>query len=143
MKLLIFCLLLASGVTMNQARAQAYRVIVNEENETTSLTKEETSKIFMKKTVSWKSGSKITVVDQTADTPVRKQFSLDIHGKAVAAVKAYWQQQIFSGKGVPPAEKSGDGAVLDFVSANAGAVGYVFGGVDLSGYKVKSIKITE
>jgi ABC-type phosphate transport system substrate-binding protein len=143
MKNLIIFLLLAAGIAVNEAKAQSYRVIVNEDNETTALTKENASRIFMKKTTAWKSGTKITVVDQSADSPVRKQFSLDIHGKALTAVKAYWQQQIFSGKGVPPAEKNGDSAVLEFVSNNPGAVGYVFGGIDLSGYKVKSIKITE
>jgi hypothetical protein len=45
--------------------------------------------------------------------------------KSVSSIKAYWQQQIFSGRDVPPPEKQSEAEVLEFVRSNATAIGYV------------------
>jgi hypothetical protein len=44
--------------------------------------------------------------------------------KSVAQVLAYWQQQIYAGRAVPPPEKRID-AVVAFVGSHEGAIGYV------------------
>ena len=53
------------------------------------------------------------------------------HSRSVAAVKSYWQQVIFSGRGVPPPELETDEAVLRFVARHPGAIGYVSGSADV------------
>jgi hypothetical protein len=52
---------------------------------------------------------------------------------------AYWQQQIFSGRGVPPLELSTETAVVEYVRAHPGAVGYVSAGADIRGLKVVEV----
>jgi len=41
---------------------------------------------------------------------------------------------------VAPAEKAGDAAVIAFVKANPGAIGYISGGVTADGVKLLSIR---
>jgi ABC-type phosphate transport system substrate-binding protein len=76
------------------------------------------------------------VVDQTDRSSVREEFSRVVHGKSAAAVKSTWNQQIFSGRDVPPVEKSSDGDVVAFVRATPGAVGYVSDGANTEGLHV-------
>jgi ABC-type phosphate transport system substrate-binding protein len=56
---------------------------------------------------------------------VREAFSHQIHGKGTAAIKAYWEKMIFSGRDVPPPEKASSGEVAAYVRANSGGIGYV------------------
>jgi ABC-type phosphate transport system substrate-binding protein len=123
-----FVLVLALlGAAPASSSAEGYQVIVNVANPASSLPKEQLSKIFMKKVQKWDSGQPITPVDQDQASPARAAFSKTVHGKPASAVASYWQQQIFAGRDVPPAEKANDAAVIAFVKANAGAVGYVSG----------------
>ena len=59
--------------------------------------------------------------------------------RSVAAVRSYWQQRIFSGRGVPPPELDDDAAVVRYVLKYPGAIGYVTEGTPLEGAKVVTI----
>jgi ABC-type phosphate transport system substrate-binding protein len=123
-----FVLLLALlGAASQSPAAEGYQVIVNVANPAAGVPKDQLSKIFMKKVQKWESGQPIAPVDQDQASPARSAFSKAVHGKPVSAVASYWQQQIFAGRDVPPAEKASDAAVIAFVKANPGAVGYVSG----------------
>lgn len=122
------------------ARAQ-YAVIVNAANPVTSLTKDEASKLFLKKTTKWADGKAVVPVDQDKTAKVRENFCVAVLGRPASAVASYWQQQIFSGEGVPPAEKKTDAAIVSFVAGDPGAIGYVSTAEGLgSGVKVVAIK---
>jgi ABC-type phosphate transport system substrate-binding protein len=99
------------------------------------------SNIFLRKTSRWEGGSEIQPVDLPASSPVRERFSESVLGKAISAIQAYWQRQIFSGHGVPPVEKASEEDVLAYVRANTNAIGYVAAGVPLGG-AVKSVAVT-
>jgi hypothetical protein len=71
---------------------------------------------------------------------VRDNFSRDVHGKPTSAVEAYWQQQVFSGREVPPPEKN-EGSALDFVRSNSNGIAYVSSAADTGGLRV--INVTE
>lgn len=117
----------ALGIAAPAARAAdpGFKVVINGSNSTTSISKEQLSSCFMKQTNTWINGAIVLPVDQPAASPVRIEFSSAVHDRDVNAIKSYWQRQIFSGRGVPPPEKSSDQEVLAFVSANPGAIGYV------------------
>ena len=70
----------------------------------------------------------------------RAAFSEAVIGRSVGAIEIYWQQQIFSGKEVPPATKSSDDDMVAFVKSNPGAIGYVSGGASTAGVKVVEVK---
>lgn len=122
------------------ASAQDFKVIVNSANATTDLPAAVVSKIFLKEAAKFPNGSAATPVDQGKASPVRASFSKAVIGRPVAAVETYWQQQIFSGKEVPPAAKSSDDDVVAFVKANPGAIGYVSAGASTAGVKVIDVK---
>ena len=119
--------------------AQSYKVIVNSSNNISSVSKSELSDLFLKKKAKWTNGQAVSPVDQSAKASVRESFSQDILGKSVGAIKSYWQQFVFAGKGTPPVEKNNDSEVLEYVKNNAGAVGYVSSGANTAGVNVISV----
>ena len=121
-------------------RAQDFAVVVNAANPVTSLARDQVSKIFLKKMTAWKNGEAVLPVDMPEGSRVRASFTAAVHGKSVNAVKSFWQQQIFSGRDVPPPEKTSDADVLAFVRTHPSAIGYVAAGVDL-GRGVKAVPV--
>lgn len=139
-KILTFAFCLAALVGAAPAGAQQYRVIVNAANPTSSLSKDDLARVYLKKMSSWKHGQSVTVVDLGPKSPVRADFSLSVLGRDVPTMKNYWQQSLFSGRGVPPIEQPSDEQVLSFVASNQGAIGYVSANAQLpSGVKVVEI----
>lgn len=128
-------LLLVAFVALGKlaaAQQGGYAVIVNEANGVSTLSAEEVSKIFFKKTHRWTNGLDVLPVDLPESAPAREAFSAAVHGKSVGAVRAFWQQQIFSGRAVPPVEKPSDEQVVAFVRATPGSIGYVSAGAPIS-----------
>lgn len=119
--------------------ASAYKVIVNPSNPTAQLSRLKVGEIFLKKAVRWPEGALVMPVEPSARTPMRQRFTLEIYGKQVIAISAYWQQMIFSGKGIPPPEKSTDADVVAYVRDTPGAIGYVWSGTDTSSVKVVAV----
>lgn len=130
---------------MEEVRAQSndgatYKLVVNAANPVSSLTREEASRLFLKKVTMWKNTKPVLIVDQKASAPVREVFTKEVHGRQVSSVTSYWQQMIFSGRAVPPAEKGSDAEVAAFIVANPSAIGYVTAGAELpSGVKVVAL----
>ena len=116
--------LVAAALTAPGARADGFKVVVHPDNPLESLSRDDLKAVFLK-TRSKIDGRKVVPVDQSASSEVRRVFTKMIHDWTMDAVMAYWQQQIFSGRGVPPPVKDGDQAVIDFVQANPEAIGYV------------------
>ena len=121
--------------------AQDFAVIVNEAVPLTSVTTEDLSRLFQKRATRWANGLSAEPVDQTEQAGVRERFSQAVFAKSVDQVKTWWQTQIFSGRGVPPVELSGDQAVIGFVQSHAGAVGYVSAAATLPA-GVKRLRVT-
>jgi len=94
---------------------------------------------FLKNVTRWPDDETIRPVDQRPDSPTRRKFSESVLKRSVPAVKTYWQQRIFSGRGVPPPELDSDEAVVRYVESHPGAVGYVSGGAAVGKAKVASI----
>ena len=122
------------------ARAQEFTVIVNASNPVSSLPRDEVAKLFLKKTVSWGSGKMVTPVELPPAAKAREAFARAVLNKSPAQVKSYWQQQIFSGRDVPPPVKPTENDVVAFVRSNPGAIGYVSKGVDI-GRGVKALSV--
>ena len=141
-RLLVAASLLALVMGARPAAAQATKVvvIVNASNATTELTNRELSRIFRKEVTRWNDGSTILPVDLPERAPARAEFTQRVHGKPTQAIVAYWQQQIFSGRSVPPVERKNDAEVIEYVRTHPGAVGYVAAGTPLPS-EVKSVAV--
>lgn len=121
------------------AQAAAFKVIVNNSVPINSLSKKAASDLFLKKKTKWDGGAPVSAVDQLDVSSIREGFSKSVHGKTTAAVKSYWNQQIFSGRDVPPVEKRSDAEVVSFVRSTPGAIGYVSEAVATDGVRVVSV----
>jgi ABC-type phosphate transport system substrate-binding protein len=141
MKRFFLTLAALSVCTAAPAAAQGFQVIVHADNPVATIGKSELSGIFFKKSTKFPGGKAATPVDQEKSAAARDAFSKAVHGRAVTAVTAFWQQQIFAGQDVPPAEKGDDADVIAFVKSNPSAIGYVSAGATLgAGVKAVAIK---
>jgi len=142
LKLYLVCaVVLIAALPVGKVQAEArggYKVVVNPSISLSSVSRDELSRIFLKKATKFHDGHSASPVDLPASSSVRDSFSRDVHGKPTSAVEAYWQQQVFSGREVPPAEK-GEGGALDFVRSNSNGVAYVSSGADTEGVKVVNV----
>jgi ABC-type phosphate transport system substrate-binding protein len=133
-------LLLVRAAPGGTQGGDGYRVVVNAANPATSLTAKEVSDVFLGKAARWPDGTVVKPVDQSTVSPVRVTFTREVHGKKVDAIVNYWQQMIFSGRGVPPPAKANDQDVVGYVKANPGGIGYVAQETSVSGVKMILIK---
>lgn len=100
-------------------------VVVNKANTQTTMSSSDLKRIFLGKKTAYSDGSAAVAVYQTANSGVRTTFDQNFLGKNPAQMNSYWSKKMFSGEGVPPKELSSDLAVLEFVSSNPGAIGYL------------------
>jgi ABC-type phosphate transport system substrate-binding protein len=141
-KLIALFALFAVLAVATAASADGWKVVVNASNPTTSISKDRLSQMFLKQLTQWPNGSETLPVDQGVTSAVREVFSHAVHGRSARAIKNWWNQQIFGGKGVPPPELATDARVLSYIINNPGAIGYVDAGTPTSG-DVKVIAVEE
>jgi len=115
----------AAAQPIDMRRGSAFVVVVNDQNASAAMSRTVVSRFFLKKAARWENGAAVLPVDLPANSPIRDAFSREVLSKSVSSIKAYWQQQIFSGRDVPPPEKGDDAAVLEFVQSNPNAIAYV------------------
>lgn len=107
------------------ANGDDFVVVVHPDNPLSSVSRDFLREAFLKRVSAWPDGEHVKPADQKPETRVRDAFSRKVLGRSVAAVKSYWQQRIFSGRGVPPPELESDQAVVAYVLLHRGGVGYV------------------
>jgi ABC-type phosphate transport system substrate-binding protein len=135
--------LIGTGLSLfgapTRAATPTFRVIVNPSNRQTSVPRDFLVELFLKKITRWSDGEVARPVDQRSDSAVRRAFSESVLKRSVLVVKTYWQQRIFSGRGIPPPELDSDALVVEYVLKHGGAVGYVSGACELGGAKVLTV----
>jgi len=107
------------------ATAADFKMVVNSANPVTALPRDTVNRMFLRKTTTWPNGQTVAPVDQHTNAPSRRAFSKAILGKEPAEIAAYWNQQIFSGRALPPPAKPSENEVLAYVRDNPNAIGYV------------------
>jgi hypothetical protein len=138
--LMMFLAVVATPAFVAAEDAAAYRVIVNPKNPLDAAEKRFIANALLKKTQHWPDGSLIHPVDLAIDAPTREELSRNLLGRSTSAVKSYWEQIIFSGRGVPPPELDSDERVIAYVLQHEGALGYVSNRANVGAVKVVSIR---
>jgi hypothetical protein len=136
--LAIALVLLAAGLGLaGLARADDgdFQIIVHPENPATAIDRGFLRDVYLKKATSWRSGAVARPIDLPAGR-VRERYTQSVLRKTRAQLRSYWNQQIFSGKGVPPPSAESVAAVIIFVRSHPGAIGSVPAGADVAGTKV-------
>jgi ABC-type phosphate transport system substrate-binding protein len=112
-----------------------FQVIVHPDNPAAGVERRFLADAFLKKTTRWGNDEPIRPVDLDPASQVRQRFSDEVLHRSVAAVKSYWTQLVFSGRGVPPPELSSDDQIVSYVLTHPGSVGYVSSRATLNGAK--------
>ncbi len=129
-----------SRATASIAANDNFKVIVRSDNTITAVDRSFLRDVFLKKTTEWHDGSTIRPVDLAQSSSAREHFTQDVLKKTPSQLKNYWNQQIFSGKNVPPPEASSAADMISYVLGTPGAVGYLPAGVDPGGAKVIEVR---
>jgi hypothetical protein len=117
----------------------AYKIIVNPANPTSSLTRAQLSRMFLEPST-WPDGQPVLPVDMPPGQPLREVFSTTVHG--IPATTAATRTTTASRGGRPPMTLSSDADVIQYVRLKLGAIGYVSANADVSAVKVLSIDWT-
>jgi hypothetical protein len=137
-------LVAVSSVVMLMAAApephDAYKIIVNPANPTSSLSRSQLSRMFLDPS-KWDNGQPVLPADLTPASPLRELFSTAVHGMAAAAVVARWTNASAAGARMPVTLNS-DADVIQYVRLKLGAIAYVSAAADVSAVKVLSIDWT-
>jgi ABC-type phosphate transport system substrate-binding protein len=127
---------LAAAIALASAAGDDYKVIVNPDNPVSAIDRRFLRDAFLRKASDWDRGVAIRPIDLAHRFAARERFVHEVLNKTPAQLKSYWIQQIFSGKGVPPPEAATPAAVISYVLANPGAIGYLPLDADVGGAKV-------
>lgn len=118
------------------ADGEQFVVIVHPENPAEEIDRDFLRNAYLKKSTEWGDGTTIRPVDLTTSYSAREQFTRQVIRKTPAQLKSYWNQRIFSGKGVPPPEAGSTADLIAYVLSEEGAVGYLPANVDPGDAKV-------
>jgi ABC-type phosphate transport system substrate-binding protein len=117
-----------------------YQIIVHPDNPVREVTRTFLRDAFLKRTAQWGHGGTIRPADLGSKAPARESFSRDVLDRGVAEVKRYWQQQIFSGKGVPPPEMDSEAEAIAFVLKHPGGIAYLSLGASPGGARPVAVR---
>ena len=87
-------------------------------------TQESVALIFRRKQIYWENGTRIQPVNLPPTHPLRRAFSQSILGHLPEGMEDYWREMYFHGV-LPPHVLASEEAVVLFVGATPGAIGYV------------------
>lgn len=117
--------LLLWGLLWGAAAAAEVLVIGHPGIRLSGLSEERIRDLYLGKVVQLPDGSRAEIVDLPGGHPVRDEFYEKVIGKNASQIKAYWAKRVFTGKGSPPDVKSSEAAVVAWVAAAPGRIGYV------------------
>ena len=131
---------LACLLALPAVAADELVVVVHPRNALPSITREELSKLFLKRTDKWPDGTPARPCDLSSTSSVRKSFSTAVHGRSLFVIMAYWQQEIAAGRSTPPSVCATEDVAVEWVRRNAGGVAYVSADTPLNDVKVLPVK---
>ncbi len=122
------CLTLPLLLAMSTVTARAHAdvvVIVSAKSPITSLTAEQTARIFLGKVSNFPDEGDAVPIDQAEGSAIRDEFYSKVVHKNSSQLSAYWAKVIFTGDGRPPEKLESNVAVRKAVANNPNAIGYI------------------
>ncbi len=100
-------------------------VIANKNLNLSSLTIKQVKKLWLGKTKKVADSGNLVPVDIDPSSPNYAAFYKKVANKNPSQIKLYWSKQMFSGKNFPAKRLSDDQSILEWVSSNENAIGYI------------------
>lgn len=128
------------GLPLADADSLTFQLVVHPDNPYRHLERDYVRDLFLKRITRWPNGEMAMPVDLSAKSSVRGAFAEAILHRPLTAVRMYWQQVVFSGRGVPPPELDTDEAVVRYVVQRRGAIGYIAATAQSGEARIVSLK---
>lgn len=110
---------------MDAPLARELVVIVSAKNPVMALRHEQVADIFLAQTGRFPQSGVAIAIDQMLGSGSRDEFYYKVASKSPSLVKAYWTKMVFTGRGGPPKEASGNEAVRKIIAGNPEMIGYI------------------
>ena len=123
--LLAAALLAASAGLGAATGANDLVVVVSSRSPAQAMSVDQVAAIFLGQTGRFPDGTSAVALDQEVGSAQRDDFYRQVTGKSPALLKAHWSKMVFTGRGQPPREASGDAAVRRLVADNPSMIGYI------------------
>lgn len=137
---LVVALLVMSRGNASTAPDGAFKIIANPQVSADAVDRDFVRDAYLKKSTEWPNGDTLHPIDLAAKFREHDRFTEQVIRKTPAQLRTYWNQQIFSGKGVPPPEADAVEDVIDYVVSTKGAIGYVPADADAGKAKVLKLR---
>lgn len=115
---------LALGLAAANASAELV-VVVSSRSQVAAINADQVAAIFLGHASRFPDGTQAVAVDQQLGASQRDSFYRELTGKTPALLKAHWSKMVFTGRGQPPREASGDAGVRRLVAENPAMIGYI------------------
>lgn len=97
-------------------------IVVHPDSGVASMDQNDVVNVFMGRYQKLPSGITAFPVDLS---PQREMFYRQLVAKTLPEINSYWARLVFSGRASPPRQVQDDAEVIEIVSDNRGAIGYV------------------
>jgi hypothetical protein len=138
-KIRCFILLLASLGSWSGARAQDVVLVANKGVQISEITDAELRGIFLGTKTRFSDGSHAVPVTLKGGA-VHEVFLKNHLGEGPEEFRSQWRKMVFTGEGAMPKTFDSEAALLDYVAATPGAVGYVSRFSPHNGVKLLAVK---
>jgi ABC-type phosphate transport system substrate-binding protein len=105
--------------------AEPLVVIVHPDSGVQRMSAEEVANIFLGSEKRLANGLVVLPVELVVPEDLRSTFYKLVAHTSLAQVRSYWAQRFFSGQAQPPRQAQSAEEVIDIVSANKGAIGFI------------------
>lgn len=116
---------LLSALMLITTIAQADVVIIGHPAGPDSISVEQVRDIYLNRSRALPDGQRPTPYELPEGHPSREAFHNAVTGRSNTQLKAFWSQQVFTGKGQPPREASNDTVMKSSVALSPGGIGYI------------------
>ena len=106
-------------------QTHALFIIVNKKNNITTMSTKSIKKIYLGKMTRWGNNEPTVIADYVSSHKLREKFSAQYLGKTAFKVYKIWIRHSLSGRTSPPHYFRDERDIVDYVSSNVGAIGYV------------------
>lgn len=116
--------LFAVGPAAGATAQDDFVLVVNSENDLTTINRKDAELIFLKKQRSWPDGKNISVVINE-NPRIYDSFSHTVLRRSSQQFLVFRKQMLFRGQGMPPLTLKTDQDVVAFVGEHIGSISYV------------------
>jgi ABC-type phosphate transport system substrate-binding protein len=138
-KYILHSMFLAAAMLFTAGLHAQVIVIANPSVKATVISKNDLRDVFTGSLSSLKDGSHVTPVLLKGGT-ANNEFLSEYIGKNDVAFRAGWRSLVFSGQGSMPKSLESEAAVVEFVTHNSGAIGYIGKSIPHEGVKILTIR---